>query len=126
MVLQVNPMFSKGRVPPAPVTFSITAGDGDAVIPGAVGYLDASNSFGTIDPDPTSFDGAELFTAYTSDTGEGIAVVFATPSKFVSRLGSKVTIDGTTYDLFSNTPDSYFAKPVPEFVIGSTYEITLE
>ena len=124
MVLQVNPMFSKGRVPPAPVTFSITAGDLDPNIPGGVGYLTVSS--GTIDPDPTSFDGAELSGVYTSDTGEGIAVVFETFSSFVSGLGSKVTIDGTTYDLFYAAPAAYFANPVPEFVIGSTHEITLE
>ena len=124
MVLQVNPMFSKGRVPPAPVTFSITAEDGDPTIPGGVGYV--ADFFGTIDPDPTSFDGAELSGAYTFDTGEGISVVFETRSEFVSGLGSKVTIDGTTYDLTYFAPAAYSANPVPEFVIGSTYQITLE
>ena len=124
MVLQVNPMFSKGRVPPAPVTFSITAGDLNNAPAGAVGYN--RNDSGTIDPDPTSFDGAQLNGAYTFDTGDGIAAVFETFSEFVSGLGSKATIDGTTYDLTYFAPASYITDPVPEFVIGRTYEITLE
>ena len=123
MVLQVNPMFSKGRVPPAPVTFSITAGDAGGF--SEVGYF--VDTFGTIDPEPTFFDGVDLIAAYTLDTGGGIAFeVLAGSPGFVSGLGSKITIDGTTYDLTYNAPSSYFAIPVPEFVIGRTYEITLE
>ena len=124
MVLQVNPMFSKGRVPPEPVTFSITAGDLNNAPAGAVGYN--RNDSGTIDPDPTSFDGAELFAVYTIDTGGGIGLEVLALTGFVSGLGSKITIDGTTYDLTYNAPSGYFAIPVPEFVIGRTYEITLE